>query len=170
MDKEGSSATITITGLEEGISYTITVIAFNSAGSGESASIPGTTDEVGKKLPIYTFSSAGASYIHQSSVIFSTVPSGAPNGVAEVSTASNSITVGWEEVDCLLRNGMITGYTAQAVRNGVVVGTASVGGDARQATISGLESSTEYSVQVAAVNSAGIGLFSSPITVMTSGE
>ena len=103
-------------------------------------------------------------------MIFSTVPSGAPNGVEEVSTASNSITVGWEEVDCLLRNGMITGYTAQAVRNGVVEGTASVGGDARQATISGLESSTEYSVQAAAVNSAGIGLFSPPITIMTSGE
>ena len=104
-------------------------------------------------------------------MIFSTVPSGAPNGVEEVSTATNSITVGWEEVDCLLRNGMITGYTAQAVRNGEVVGTASVGGDARQATISGLESSTEYSVQVAAVNSADTGPFSSPpITVMTSGE
>ena len=104
-------------------------------------------------------------------IIFSTAPTGAPNGVAEVSTASNSITVGWEEVDCLLRNGMITGYTAQAVRNGVVEGTASVGGDARQATISGLESSTEYSIQLAALNSAGTGLFSSPpITVMTSGE
>ena len=54
MDKEGSSATITITGLEEGISYTITVTAFNNAGSGESASIPGTTDEAGKKLPIHS--------------------------------------------------------------------------------------------------------------------
>ena len=104
-------------------------------------------------------------------MILSTVPSGVPNGVAEVSTTTNSITVRWEEVDCLERNGMITGYTAQAVRNGVVVGTASVGGDARQATISGLESSTEYSVQVAAVNSADTGPFSSPpITLMTSGE
>ena len=89
----------------------------------------------------------------------------------EVSTAPNSITVRWKEVDCLLRNGMITGYTAQAVRNGEVEGTASVGGDARQATISGLESSTEYSVQVATVNGAGTGPFSSPpITVMSSGE
>ena len=104
-------------------------------------------------------------------MIFSTVPSGAPNGVEEVSSASNSITVRWEAVDCLLRNGMITGYTAQAVINGVVEGTASVGGNARQATISGLESSTEYSVLVAAVNSAGTGPFSSPpITIMTSGE
>ena len=78
-------------------------------------------------------------------------------------------TVLQSEVDCLLRNGMITGYTARAVRNRVVVGTTSVGGDARQATISGLASSTEYSVHVAAVNSAGTRPFSSPIIVMTSG-
>ena len=78
-------------------------------------------------------------------------------------------TVLQSEVDCLLRNGMVTGYTAQAVRNRVVIGTTSVGGDARQATISGLASSTEYSVQVAAVNSTGIGPFNSPIIVMTSG-
>ena len=61
---------------------------------------------------------------------------------------------------------MITGYTAQALRNGMVEGTANVGGDARQATISGLTPSTEYSVQVAAVNNAGTGSYSSPITIM----
>ena len=54
MDREGSSDTVTITGLEEGISYTITVIASNNAGSGDSASIPATTDEAGKKLPIHS--------------------------------------------------------------------------------------------------------------------
>ena len=65
---------------------------------------------------------------------------------------------------------MITGYTAQALRNGMVEGTANVGGDARQATISGLTPSTEYSVQVAAVNNAGTGPYSSPITIMTTGK
>ena len=65
---------------------------------------------------------------------------------------------------------MITGYTAQALRNGMVEGTANVGGDARQATISGLTPSTEYSVQVAAVNNAGIGSYSSSITIMTRGK
>ena len=54
MDREGSSDTITIPGLEEGISYTITVIATNSAGSGESASVFDTTDEAGEKLPIHS--------------------------------------------------------------------------------------------------------------------
>ena len=65
---------------------------------------------------------------------------------------------------------MITGYTAQALRNGMVEGTANVGGDARQATISGLTPSTEYSVQVAAVNNAGIGSYSLSITIMTRGK
>ena len=54
MDKEGSPYTITIPGLEEGISYTITVTASNGAGSGESTSIPATTDETGEKLPIHS--------------------------------------------------------------------------------------------------------------------
>ena len=50
-------------------------------------------------------------------------------------------------MSCLDRNGEITGYRAQAVRNGMVEGTASVSGGARQVTISGLSPSTLYSVQ-----------------------
>ena len=49
----------------------------------------------------------------------------------------------------------------------MVKATANVGGDARQATISGLIPLTEYSVKVAAVNNAGKGSYSSPITIMT---
>ena len=74
-------------------------------------------------------------------------------------------------MSCLDRNGEITGYRAQAVRNGVAEGTASVGSDARQATISGLSPSTMYTVQVAAVNGAGTGLpYSSGISVTTGGR
>ena len=70
---------------------------------------------------------------------------------------------------CLDRNGEITGYRAHAVRNGMVEETASVGGGVRQVTISGLSSSTLYTVQVAAVNGAGTGPYSS-ISVRTSGR
>ena len=83
---------------------------------------------------------------------------------------ASSITVRWQPVLCLDRNGEITGYIVQAVRNEMVEGTASVGGDAGQATISGLSPSTSYSVQVAAVNGAGTGPYSSGISVRTSGE
>ena len=47
--------------------------------------------------------------------------------------------------------------------------TASVGGDARQATISGLSPSTSYTVQVAAMNGAGTGPYSG-VSVRTNGE
>ena len=73
-------------------------------------------------------------------------------------------------MSCLERNGEITSYRAQAVINGMVERTASVGGDARQATISGLSPSTSYTVQVAAVNGAGTGPYSFGISVRTSGK
>ena len=71
---------------------------------------------------------------------------------------------------CLHHNGEITGYTAQAVRSGVVKGTTDVGGTTREATISGLSPSTQYIVQVAAENGAGIGLYGSGISITTSGK
>ena len=74
---------------------------------------------------------------------------------------------------CLDRNGEITGYIAQAVRysNEIMVeGTASVGGDAEQTTISGLSPSTWYTVQVAAVNGAGTGAYSGVLSVRTGGK
>ena len=72
-------------------------------------------------------------------------------------------------MSCLDRNGEITGYRAHAMTNGVVEGNTSVGGDARQATISGLAPSTLYSVQVAALNGAGTGPYSG-VYVRTNGE
>ena len=72
-------------------------------------------------------------------------------------------------MSCLDRNGEITGYTAHAVRNGMVEETASVSGDARQAKISGLSPSTRYTVQVAATNGAGTGPYSG-VYVRTNGE
>ena len=87
-------------------------------------------------------------------VLLSTAPSGPPASITLVTVTLNSATVQWGEVLCPQRNGEITGYT---VTGGMVEGTASVDVDARQATISGLTPSTQYTVSVAAVNSAGTG-------------
>ena len=84
----------------------------------------------------------------------STAPTGYPRSIRSGTVTPNSITVHWEEVDCLDRNGAITGYVSRALSNGREEGTASVGGDDREATISGLTPSTQYIVQVAPVNIA----------------
>ena len=44
------------------------------------------------------------------------------------------------------------------------------GGGATMTTISGLESSTNYSIEVAAVNSAGTGVYSDAVISETDGE
>ncbi|CAI8023826.1 Receptor-type tyrosine-protein phosphatase delta [Geodia barretti] len=97
-----------------------------------------------------------------------TKPTRGPSSIRRGTVTASSITVHWEEVPCLDRNGEITGYIAEAVKNGVVEETASVSGGARQATISGLSPSTWYTVQVAAVNGAGTGPYSSGISLTTS--
>ena len=99
-------------------------------------------------------------------VLSSTAPTGAPDGVSEVSVTANSITVQWGEVPCMDRNGEITGYTVNATINGEIIATENVNDGS--ASVSGLNPSTEYIVTVAAINSAGTGPFSS-ISITTAG-
>ena len=74
---------------------------------------------------------------------------------------SSSITVQWESVNCTKRNGDITGYsvrygTQESIdRTAMMVSGDSSGG---MYVISGLSAATVYTVEVAAVNSAGNGL------------
>ncbi|CAI8050555.1 Receptor-type tyrosine-protein phosphatase delta, partial [Geodia barretti] len=140
-DRDDGSVTVasssftghTITGLEPGNRYTITVTVSNGAGSG----------------PV---SNAVAA------MITATAPSGPPGPITLVTVTPNSAIVQWGEVLCLQRNGEITDYTVTATNSdGMEEGTASVDVDARRATISGLTPSTQYTVSVAAVNSAGTG-------------
>ena len=98
----------------------------------------------------------------------STAPSVGPASVMVVTVTTNSITVQWEEVPCLHRNGEITGYVIVArIRTTDI--TEFVNGDARSATVSGLTPITQYTVLVAAVNGAGTG---QPISIIveTGGE
>ena len=84
---------------------------------------------------------------------------------------TSSISVQWGPVDCIHRNGNITGYSVQYV----VVGNGSPqtvnvpGGGTYETTITGLMPSTTYSIEVAAVNGAGTGVNSSAITRLTLG-
>ena len=96
-----------------------------------------------------------------------TVPSDGPASISPGTVTANSIAVQWEEVPCPNHNGDITGYTVVARTNGV--DDVFVNVDVREATLSGLNPSTNYSVTIAAINSAGTGPYHG-IIVKTSGE
>ena len=159
MSVTGPFTSYTITGLQPANRYLITVRMYNNAGSGPASNtVPVMTEEEGKMKEGDNYQAA----------ISSTAPTGYPRSIRRGTVTPNGITVHWEEVDCLDRNGAITGYVARALSNGREEGTASVGGDDREATISGLTPSTQYIVQVAAVNSAGTGTYS-PIALYGTG-
>ena len=81
---------------------------------------------------------------------------------------SSSITVQWGAVPCIHRNGDITGYSVQyGVLGSESTQTMSVSG--ANVTISNLAPSTKYIVQVAAMNDAGTGEYSDPVTTNTDG-
>ena len=84
------------------------------------------------------------------------------------SSTCDTITVQWEEVDCIDRDGLIIGYKIRAMTSGEDDRFETVG-DVREATISGLSPSTEYTVSVAAVNSQGLGPYSDVMMVETTG-
>ena len=97
-----------------------------------------------------------------------TAPSAAPDSVSISEVTSSSITVQWEMVPCIHHNGDITGYSVQYTEGGSTQ-TMSVSGDSSggMVTISGLSPITLYTVQVAAVNSAGTGPSSDPVMITT---
>ena len=104
-------------------------------------------------------------------------PSAAPKSITTSDVTSSSITVHWEEVECIHRNGNITGYSLQYEKQGsgskqtVNKQTVNVsGGATTEVTISRLQSSTAYIIEVAAVNSAGTGMYSRRSTFSTLGE
>ena len=84
----------------------------------------------------------------------------------------SSITVQWGPVDCIHRNGDITGYyicyeVSDASSSETCVSSSS---DASESVISGLEPNTKYIIRVAATNSVGTGPFSPIITIETDGK
>ena len=96
-------------------------------------------------------------------------PSAPPSSVRVTDVTSSTITVQWEMVPCIHQNGPITGYS---VRYGVMGSGSSQtetvsGASVTEVTLSSLLKYTNYSVQVAAVNSADTGVFSEPVLQLT---
>ena len=102
-------------------------------------------------------------------------PSAPPTSVSTSDVTSSSITVQWGAVDCIHRNGDIAGYSVRYGVQGSAEGDRTVvmaSGDSSEGMyeISRLTHSTTYEIQVAAVNSAGTGSYSSSITAETDGD
>jgi len=87
--------------------------------------------------------------------------------------SSTNIIIAWDAVNCTERNSNITGYVVRFTPPStsgndsvMVTGTGDAGG---MVTIDGLTPSTQYSIQVAAINSDGnVGLVATSLSVTTS--
>ena len=151
-----SSTSHSIEGLEEYSRYIITVTAYYSDSEG-SSTVTAMTLEAGKR---------DSYYINIYYTIISPAPSAPPDSVSVSEVTSSSITVQWEFVACIHRNGDITVYSVQYTRRGSTQTMSVSGGDV---TITGLSASTTYSIQVAAMNDAGTGPYSSTVDQLTAG-
>ena len=96
---------------------------------------------------------------------FPPAPSAPPTSVSISDLTNSSITVQWGPVNCTHRNGDITGYSVRygVQENGSSRNIMILGGGTFQANITELLSATLYTIEVAAVNSAGIGAYSNPV-------
>ena len=101
---------------------------------------------------------------------FIPVPFAAPTSVNISAVTTSTITVEWGAVDCIHHNGDITGYSVQyGVQDSGRMETINVSGNnVTEATLSGLTQSTVYTIQVAAVNGAGVGVYSNLVEQETS--
>ena len=100
--------------------------------------------------------------------IISPAPTAAPK-MSWTFATSYSITLLWETVPCEHRNGYIMGYSIKYGVTGSFTETVMniTGADVTEATIFNLMLSTNYSIQIAAVNNAGTGVFSSATIIKT---
>ena len=99
-------------------------------------------------------------------------PSAVPTSVCVSEVTSSSVSVQWGAVDCIHRNGNITGYSVRYGVQGSGDGDMTVemsSGNSRGGMyqIFGLSTATAYTIEVAAVNSAGTGVYSSAMIAET---
>ena len=100
-----------------------------------------------------------------------TVPSAPPTLITVQNITSFNINLFWDPLNCTEQNGDITGYSVRygVEESGSIKNMYVSGGATTEATISGLNPSTNYFTEVAAVNSAGSGVYSTAIFTLTKG-
>ena len=151
-----------ITELEGDSTYTLTLTALTTNGSIITHNnVTVRTNKRGERKVL------GVCYNNWDSSI-SPAPSAPPSLVAVTYVTSFSITVKWSKVNCGDRNGNITGYWLRYSEVGNDnQQTNTTGAENYEITIINLMLATNYSIQVAAVNNAGTGIYSDAVFVKT---
>ena len=80
---------------------------------------------------------------------------------------AGSVSVSWNEIECIEHNGMITNYTVKFSSLGGSVTPGVLMVNERRFTASGLTPFTNYTFQVAGINGYGVGAFSNVTTIQT---
>ena len=151
----------TLTGLEEGTEYSITVTTTLTGGGGtEQDTITATTMAAGESTSQNSLSQP----------LKLSAPSAPPSSVRVSVESPTAITVQWKPVEpCDQQNGAITGYSVRYGEVGTSVGErrVEIASGNSSSTVSGLTKVTVYTVEVAAETSGGTGVYSEPLTIET---
>ena len=89
-------------------------------------------------------------------------PSEVPSNIRTTEVTSSDITVLWGPIDSII--GYAVRYGVESSRSSQILGALTT-----EITISGLSSTTNYTIEVAAMSNAGIGHYSDPIIATTKG-
>ena len=168
---DGSEDSYNITGLEEGTEYSISVSLIRGGAVTDMDTVTHSTTGAGE--PSYSDTILFCIVLMCCLSIIIIVPSAPPSSVMVTDVTSTTTTVQWGPVEpCADQNGAITGYS---VRYGVMGSSERsvemVSGDSSggEVTVSGLAAATEYEYEVAAITSAGTGVYSAVMTALSSG-
>ena len=94
-------------------------------------------------------------------------PSASPRDLVSAVT-STSVNISWNDIDCIERNGPITGYIARLrLIDGSAISGGTYEGQSYSANVSPF---TDHIFQVAGINADGTGPFSSPDFVIRTDE
>ena len=151
---DGTRRSHTLSGLNEDSQYTITVTAINHQGR---------TSNTARRITTSTSSELYTALSSGTCMCITSGPGIAPGNVMFTTSTSTSITVMWDRLSCVDRNGEITGYriqygtTTPLDQTEMITGTSATD---RTITASGLVPLTTYMFRIAAVNSDGVGPYS----------
>ena len=99
------------------------------------------------------------------------VPSAAPRDLRFNTVNSKNITLTWRNINCILRNGIITSFDVQYEQVDGALTTMRIGSsDTTSYIVIGLLPFTEYMFQIAGVNSDGPGPYTAFIGLIKTNE